>query len=113
MIVMALALALQPAPTAAGNEARWASIGYGICEDWTRARAVSHDRAVRMAQWAWGYLTAFRRYGHPNRQVATSFLRTPILGELDVYCAAHQEALFGDAVSLLVEQHYRRRSRRR
>lgn len=118
MILAALALALQTAPPPAAIPLHEVSIGYGTCEDWTRARYYSSgarrtdERARRMEQWAWGYLTAFERYGRPRRTVQAE-VRNGFWGELDAYCAAHQQMLFGEAVGMLVERSRRRPSRKR
>jgi len=67
-----------------------------------------------MEQWAWGYVTAFERYGEPHRNAqARADVRNAIWGQLDAYCVAHPRSAFGDAVSLLVERLRRRPSRRR
>lgn len=97
------------------------SMGYGTCEDWTRARYYEPGRAKervseggrRMEQWAWGYLTASQRY-RPLPIPNVVAMRDAIWGELDTYCTAHQGTGFGEALSTLVEDFHRRfRSRRR
>jgi len=130
MIVAALVLALEPASLPAGIPPRETSIGFGTCEDWTRARYYADgtarwmmegtvprwrdERARRMEQWAWGYLTAFEHYRRRSRNVrAQADLRNAFWGRLDDYCAAHQESLFGDAVQTIVERLSRRSSRHR
>lgn len=111
MILAAFALALQPAPPSRAAPAGEHHMGWHSCEDWTRARQVSRERP--MEEWAWGYLTAFSRYGPRTNAAAPAEMRRVIWGRLDAYCAAHQRAAFGEAVSLLVEELRRRRPSRR
>jgi hypothetical protein len=111
LAALALALALEPAPPARAAPAAEHHMGWHSCEDWTRARQVSRERP--MEEWAWGYLTAFTRYGPRTDAAARAEMRRVIWSRLDAYCAADQRATFGDAVSMLVDELRRRRPPRR
>lgn len=111
MILAAMALALQPAPAPDRPRPPESHMGWHSCEDWTRARQVSRERP--MEEWAWGYLTAFSRYGPRQSAKAEAEMKIAIWDRLDAYCTAHQRATFGEAVGKAVEELRRRSSSRR
>lgn len=111
MILAVLALALQPALPPESPSGPGRHMGWHSCEDWTRARQVS--RARPMEEWVWGYLTALGRHRPRLSVAAAAEMRAAIWARLDFYCAAHQQAAFGDAVSIAAEGFRRQTSRRR
>lgn len=111
MILTALLLATQPLPSSGGRPSGIDHIGYHSCEDWTRSRETSgQGTGRRMEAWVWGYLSAVDRYGPRSNRAVSAAVRDSIWSQLDAYCAAHQQATFGDSVRILVER-LRRRSR--
>ena len=111
MILAALALASQPVPPHPPWPSATDLIGYHTCEDWTRARPTSgRGTGRRMEAWVWGYLSASDRYGPRLDRAEAAKVRKAVWSEIDVYCAAHPRALFGESVRMLVER-LRRRSR--
>ncbi|MCG8358694.1 MAG: hypothetical protein MI920_24265 [Kiloniellales bacterium] len=74
------------------------------CSQWTRSRKLKDSLSQRDQQWIAGYVTAYNRWVHEGRSVATGDDPAPLYAQIDRLCEANPlETVNGAAESLILD----------